>query len=339
MPEMQEHNDEFSTAFEPAFEQPTGICFVEGSSDRLLVVDHGAHCVKVVNAADCSVIETFGERGSEDGQFKFPRGVSSMPDGGFVVADTENHRIQLFAEGGNHIASIGRKGTKPGLFSFPYAVVAVPKSVSFWPSSETEVVLVVADQANHRCQILQSDGKPLHEFGADKGLNAIAPVEQLTTSEELKSVCYPSKKRGLLRSPFDVCVAQNGTIIVADYGNHRVQLYTSEGVFIRSIGKDDSELGVNDKVTEQDRFIQNYNEIIVTKPHRLRYPSSVCVNAEGSIFVGDSKNRRVAVYGQGGEYVGSAASAMCGNGWLGLASAIDGKIAVTDAGNNRVCLL
>lgn len=335
---MEHSSSEFSTAFEPAFEQPTGVCFVGGSSDRLLVVDHRAHCIKLVNAVDCSIIETFGERGSEDGQFNFPRGVSATPDGGFVVADTENHRIQLFAEGGKHISSIGgEKGAKGGQFSFPYAVAAVPKSENFWPSSETDLVLVVADQANHRCQILQSDGKPLHDFGANKGLDAIAPVAQLTESEAMKMLCYPSKKKGCLRSPADVCVTRDGKIAVADYGNHRVQIYTSEGEFIRSLGKDNTEEGVNDK--EEGRFLPNYSEVQEKKPHRLRYPSAVCEGKDGSILVGDCKNRRLAIYNQNGEFMGSVASKQCGSSWIGVASASDGKIAVADAGHNRLCLV
>ena len=45
--------------------------------------------------------------------------------------------------------------------------------------------------------------------------------------------------KGCLNQPMGVCVDNNGRVIVADSGNKRVVLYSSEGVFIKELYKSD----------------------------------------------------------------------------------------------------
>ena len=337
MPEMAtDFSQDFSKVFE-GFSAPSSVCFAAGSSEQLLVVDRGAHAVKLVGA-DGTTLATYGEKGEGEGQFKYPRGVCNLPDGGFAVADAENHRIQLFGSDGDFVSAFGEKGCKAGQFAFPHAVAAARKSDSFWPQSETETVLVVADLNNHRIQILQSDGKPLTDFGADKGLQAIAPVSQITTNEDLDCLCYPIKhdgrSSGCLRAPFDVCLTADGHIVVADYGNDRVKLFTSDGTFVRCIGGDPEILSK----LEREARGREINREVAAQEDQLRFPSSVCVGSSGSIFVGDSKHGRVAVFDVGGSFLGSAVGGKCGTTGLGLAGGPDGAFAVADAGSGRVCL-
>lgn len=48
----------------------------------------------------------FGSRGSEAGHFTWPRGISTGPDGHVYVADSSNHRCQIFEPNGDFIKGI-----------------------------------------------------------------------------------------------------------------------------------------------------------------------------------------------------------------------------------------
>jgi tripartite motif-containing protein 71 len=51
----------------------------------------------------------FGSRGSESGNFTWPRGIATGPNNEIVVADSSNHRIQVFSQEGNFIKEFGKK--------------------------------------------------------------------------------------------------------------------------------------------------------------------------------------------------------------------------------------
>lgn len=66
--------------------------FIVSFSHRIQVFD--------VNGRSLS---TFGSEGSEDGQFKFPRGVAVDDQGYIIVGDSGNNRIQVFAPDGSFL--------------------------------------------------------------------------------------------------------------------------------------------------------------------------------------------------------------------------------------------
>jgi DNA-binding beta-propeller fold protein YncE len=57
------------------------------------------------------------------------------------VADTYNHRIQVFSSGGTYLSQWGTSGSEPGEFSFPRGV-AIDAAGNVY----------VADTGNHRVQ-------------------------------------------------------------------------------------------------------------------------------------------------------------------------------------------
>jgi tripartite motif-containing protein 71 len=52
----------------------------------------------------------FGSRGSDPGNFTWPRGIASGPDGTIVVADSSNHRVQVFSDSGVFVKEFGSYG-------------------------------------------------------------------------------------------------------------------------------------------------------------------------------------------------------------------------------------
>jgi YYY domain-containing protein len=121
----------------------TALC---AHGDRLLivlsdgvVVEHGRARCRVPWAS---------RGGSELGSFQEPRGVAASADGYFVIADTQNHRLQWFSNEGACLDWAGGEGDGAGQFREPSGLALAPDGR-----------LAVADTWNGRVQILGDDGR------------------------------------------------------------------------------------------------------------------------------------------------------------------------------------
>ena len=65
------------------------------SSDRIFISDTAHHRV-VICTPEGGFITSFGQEGTELGQFKRPCGLDITTDGTLVVADPGNKRLQIF---------------------------------------------------------------------------------------------------------------------------------------------------------------------------------------------------------------------------------------------------
>jgi DNA-binding beta-propeller fold protein YncE len=122
--------------------------------DRLYVTDVLNHQVKVLNKETGNVVLTFGEAGSEPGQFFHPSNIALGPDETLYITDTSNSRVQHFTLEGEFIREIGEIGNVPGKF-------ARPKGISL----DREGRIYVSDAAFSNVQVLDTDGAPLTFFG------------------------------------------------------------------------------------------------------------------------------------------------------------------------------
>ena len=102
-----------------------------------------------------TLLMTFGSRGSQPGLFTWPRGIAVGPDNSIVVADSSNHRVQIFNEQGQHRFSFGCYGNGDGEFDC-LAGVAVNKIGQY----------IIADRYNHRIQIFDPSGHFIRSFGS-----------------------------------------------------------------------------------------------------------------------------------------------------------------------------
>jgi tripartite motif-containing protein 71 len=95
-------------------------------------------------------IMQIGGRGSESGKFTWPRGVGSGPAGEIAVADSSNHRVQVFDANGAFRFEFGTYGNGDGEFDC-LAGVAINRIGQF----------IIADRYNHRIQVFDPAGKTL----------------------------------------------------------------------------------------------------------------------------------------------------------------------------------
>merc|ERR1712027_237652 len=80
-----------------------------------IVSDSNNHRLQIFDV-NGKVLTTFGSEGTEEGQFKFPRGVAVDEQGFIFVADSGNNRIQIFNPDGTFLRAFGRWGQNDGEF-------------------------------------------------------------------------------------------------------------------------------------------------------------------------------------------------------------------------------
>lgn len=195
-------------------------------------------------------------------------------------------------------------------------------------------------------QILLMDGTFVHEFGK-KGYEP-----------------------GDFNYPWDVAVNSECQIVVSDTRNHRVQLFSPDGTFLRMYGYDtqpnmmkqfDSPRGVC--FTPKGELIitdfNNHHLVIVDEwftearvinceavdggNRAFLRPQGLVVDRNGNIIVADSRNHRIQVFDSDGRFLWKYGIQGVGPNEMdrpaGVALLPDGKIAIVDFGNNRVLLL
>ncbi len=75
--------------------------------DRLYVTDVTNHRVLILDKNTLEEVGQFGEKGKEDTQFLYPRGLAVSADGRIYVGDTFNGRIKVFSPQGKLISQYG----------------------------------------------------------------------------------------------------------------------------------------------------------------------------------------------------------------------------------------
>jgi uncharacterized protein (TIGR03663 family) len=184
---------------------------------------------------------------------------------------------------------IGQSGAEPGQFSHPRGLALAPDGS-----------LYVADTSNHRIQHLTSSGEVISTWGRFADLSA------------------GDAPGGTFNEPWDVAVAPDGTVYVADTWNHRIQHFTQDGEFLGMFG----------------HFGQ------ADTPDAFWGPRAVAIDATGRIFVSDTGNKRIVLFDGQGNPLGEFGTGGVGPGELdepvGLALDSDGRLYVDDTWNQRI---
>jgi hypothetical protein len=130
---------------------------------------------------------SFGERGGGASEFRFPRGLALVPARTpeatrLFVADTWNHRIQVFNGRGELVMAFGGSGDGRGQFRAPSDVVIAQPELP-WEGAQgasSAPVLVVADQWNARLQVFDLDGLWLATIGGRRAGRSARQADELT---------------------------------------------------------------------------------------------------------------------------------------------------------------
>ena len=183
-----------------------------------------------------------GGRGAGKGEFDLPVGIAVDRNGNFLVADTNNGRIEKFSPTGTFLDVIGIKGSGQGQFGAPNGI-AVDHSGNIY----------LADAGNHRVEKLSADGKLIAEWrGPGAGFYgprriAIGPDDSVYVVDQGRTRVVKFSPSGQVLTvwgtkgtgdgqfddPASVAVDPTANkVYVADPRNKRIQVFDSDGKFV-----------------------------------------------------------------------------------------------------------
>ena len=115
---------------------------------------------------------------------------------------------------------------------------------------------------------------------------------------------------------------ENGEVVIADAYNHRIQVFSHDGTFIRMWG---GPLGLGWKGSGRGQF---------------NVATGVGVDQQGRIYVADFYNDRIQIFSSKGRWLGTFGTHGTGPGQFNYPTDVavrpDGTIYVVDFGNNRI---
>ena len=126
------------------FSHPRGVC-LSPDDTLVFVADQGNHRVQVLRFLDGAHVRSIGSIGSGPAQFIFPYDVC-VAGAHFIVADHNNHRVQVLTLEGVHVRTIGHEGVDAGQFNMPSALCV----------SAALDLLCIVEERGHRVQLFSA---------------------------------------------------------------------------------------------------------------------------------------------------------------------------------------
>jgi len=250
----------------------------------------GSQC-NLADGHSCLDLDGDGPLDVGDGQFQEPWGIDVDGEGRVYVADTWNHRVQVFDASGAFLTKWGSFGQVDG---------AIGGTSSFWGPRDVVVDdqgrVFVTDTGNKRVMVFDTNGGFLFQWGG----GGVVP--------------------GSFEEPVGLALDSEGNLYVADTWNQRVQVFNGDYVFLREWPVDGwyGESVVNKPYLAVD----GQGRVYVTDPEGYRIivfdaqgelvatfglygldagsftlPTDVEVDGDGNIYVTDTDGQRVMRFG------------------------------------------
>jgi len=228
--------------------------------------------------------------------FEKPAGIGIGPDGSIWVTDFDLDRVFRFDSGGRLLAEWGKAGDGPGAFDVP-ADVAV----------DSEGFVYVVDEYHHRIQKFTPDGRFMRAWGKKGKVNIVLSA---------LNFMLPTMRQSEFYYPSRIAIGPDDRIYVSDAYNNRIQVFDTNGRFLRSIGGAGFWGG------------------------RFRIAAGLAVARDGSLFAGDFYNNRIQHFDKKGRFLAAWGESGAERGQFagptGVAVDAYGHVFVTDWGNHRI---
>jgi len=140
-------------------------------------------------------LDSFGHAGTGPGEFNRPEGLCVDAQDRVYVADSCNHRIQIFSSDGKFLRAYGKAGSGEGELSYPYDICVDAAGRQY-----------VCEFGNSRIQVFDANDRSIEIIGS------------------------PGAEPGRFSNPWGVVLDSAGNLYVADSQNHRVQKLIKRGL-------------------------------------------------------------------------------------------------------------
>ena len=271
--------------------------------DNVYVSERPEHRVWKFNT-DGDVLKIIGGFGSGDGQFNQVRGLAVDKDANLYVADQFNHRIQVFDSNGNFLFKFGQAGTGDGQLTYAEGIRL---------DSAGNIFVSDVNDKGTRIQKFTGSGQFTGWLGkCTGGTNCDTDHERskgFTCTEETCTGFGEGSRDGQLDGT-DPSIALSGfsnnfapgllidsedNLYAAEYGNHRVQKFSSTGEFLGWAGKCTG--GSNCDMAQQRSVGFTCTETTCTGlgpglgDGQFLRPQRIAMNSLGNIYVLDARDQ------------------------------------------------
>lgn len=313
------HGDSDGIGTNARFRGPSGVAVDAGGS--VWLTDSEAHTIRRIfpSGVVVTVAGSPGIAGSDDGvgaaaRFFQPMGIAVDGDGRVLVCDVANHSIRAISPDGVVTTLAGSAGV------FGWADGLGSEARFWWPTGiafDGDGVAWVADRGTSTIRRVSPEGL----------------VQTWAGVPGAGSVRDGAANEAWFASPAGIVVDALGTIFVSDVGYHGVRRISAGVPFVSTILGSDEPTGATDGSFAEARF---------------RDPATVAIDSDANLFVADGGNstvRKLLPNGKVTTWAGMARVPGSSDGFrtaarfgrpLGVASAGDGSLWVTDNSNHTV---
>ncbi|XP_002737714.1 E3 ubiquitin-protein ligase TRIM32-like [Saccoglossus kowalevskii] len=272
-------------------------------------------------AAPMVLERTIGERGTKPGKFDLPLGMSIDQSNDIVVADNMNERVQIIDIYGRPKSQINFTGYSKPVRPIDVAISADNKyfiTDGTWGFSVGNNQVIVCNQYG---KVIKCFGrKELHNpygiainhnngivYVVDSSAHCIR-LYKMSDYEYIRSVGEEGEGSCQFEDPQFIAINSKGCIIVSDAGNSRIQVLTSDGVFMFAFGGYPNEMidwpwGITTDESDNIYICEyNYNRLqkfnsegkfvtnIASGGHVLDRPRAVAITMDGKVIVTDDSH-------------------------------------------------
>ena len=265
------------------------------------------------------------------GRLQLPNGVAVSNSGEVVVSQCVGQCISVYSNEGKRIRTFGLEGSKNEKSEISYNEES---KISYNVAITSDNHILVVDKYNERIQMFTIEGR------------------------FVKSVGQGWKSKVKFKCPTGIAVHPTGKVLVADTGNHCIQVLNPDLSYSRKIIDENSKF--------HDVAINSSGVVYVTDPgnHRVQLfsvdgqsissfgskrpqhgqlhdgPHGICIDSANTVYITDY-NHRVSVYTSSGEFIKCFGTRGSRKGELDHPEgvAVDnttGALYVCDSSNNRV---
>ena len=215
-----------------------------GGDTLLYVPEYTDDRIRLFRLDGTTMATLYEDTVAPGGALDAPGGAAPSPAGEVWIPDFFNHRVAVYDATEGFRRQVGSAGRwLPGRLHYPTDVAFGPDGTAY-----------VADAYNHRIQRFAVDGRRLDGWGGPLGLGV------------------PGPWKGWFNVATGIHVDEAGRVYVADFYNHRIQVFGPSGRFRGEWGEAGSEPGAFDR------------------------PTDVATGPDGRIYVADFGNDRVQVF-------------------------------------------